>query len=248
MQIRKNIGIIDTETTGDFGTPLIYDIGWVVLDKELKITEVKEYLVKEVFETNFLMNTAFYKSKRPMYLDRVAKEEIDSKPMREIIKELIKDFKKGGVKVLSAYNVSFDVRALRKTIEVVASDMLDAWDKFITSISTLCIWDTATDTLLQNEDFKTVAYEQGWISEKGNFQTNAEVAYRYLTKDYNFEESHTALADVLVEYDILYYCLTNYKGRANYGLSHGSWRKVQDKTLQKQNIARYQELKTQKES
>lgn len=239
---KNNITILDTETTGDFSSPLIYDIGWVVLDKELNISIVKEYLVEEVFTTNFLMNTAFYASKRPKYNERVAQGEIELLPFRDIINELMSDMKKHGAKVLSAYNIAFDNRAIRQTMKVVASDMLTKWDKFNAKLSKLCIWDLATDTLMQNEDFKEVAYEQGWISAKGNFQTNAEVAYRYLTKDYNFIEEHTALADVYIEYEILHYCLTTFKGRANYGLKHGSWQKVNRKVEKEKNIKRYQEL------
>ena len=239
---KNNITILDTETTGNPGSPFIYDMAWVVLDRELNIVTAKEYLVKEVFETNFLMNTAYYASKRPKYNERVAQGEIELLPFRDILNELMNDMKKHGAKVLSAYNIGFDNRAIRQTIELVASDMLPKWDKFNTRLSKLCIWDLATDTLLQNEDFKEVAYEQGWISKAGNFKTSAEIAYRYLTKDYNFIEEHTALADVYIEYEILHYCLTNYKGRANYGLKGGSWHKVNRKVEKAKNIKRYQEL------
>ena len=243
MRHKNNIVILDTEATGNFNPSLIYDIGWVVLDRELNISIVKEYLVKEIFTTNFLMKTAYYASKKPEYNKRVAKGEIEILPFREIINELMHDMKKHGAKVLSAYNIAFDNRAIRQTMEVVASDMLTKWDKFNARLSKLCIWDLATDTLMQNEDFKEVAYEQGWISEKGNFQTNAEVAYRYLTEDYNFIEEHTALADVYIEYEILHYCLTTFKGRANYGLKHASWQKVNRKVEKERNIKRYQELR-----
>ena len=239
---KNNITILDTETAGKFGASLIYDIGWVVLDKELNISTVKEYLVKEVFENDLLMNTAYYKGKRPKYIERVAQGEIELLPFRDIINELMSDMKKHRAKVLSAYNVAFDNRVIRQTMEVVASDLLPKWDKFNAKLSKLCIWDLATDTLMQNEDFKEVAYEQGWISEKGNFSTGAEVAYRYLTKDYSFIEEHTALADVFIEYEILHHCLTTFKGRVNYGLKGGSWQKVNRKVEKAKNIKRYQEI------
>lgn len=242
MRHKNNIAILDTETAGNFNPSLVYDIGWVVLDRELNISIVKEYLVQEVFENRLLMNTAYYASKLPKYIERVAQGEIELLPFRDIINELMSDMKKHNAKVLSAYNIAFDNRAIRQTMEVVASDMLTKWDKFNARLSKLCIWDLATDTLMQNEDFKEVAYEQGWISEKGNFQTNAEVAYRYLTKDYSFIEEHTALADVYIEYEILHYCLTAYKGCANYGLKSGSWQKVNRKVKKERNIQRYQEL------
>ena len=37
----------------------------------------------------------------------------------------------------------------------------------------------------------------------------AEIIYRFITNNLNFEEAHTGLEDVLIEKEILAYCLKN---------------------------------------
>ena len=51
----------------------------------------------------------------------------------------------------------------------------------------------------------------GFMTEKGNVQTKAEVVYKYLTNNLDFEEEHTGLADVLIEYRILLTALKAHK-------------------------------------
>ena len=227
MRYQNNILIIDTETTGDFTSPLIYDIGWVVLDKELNITVQREYLVQEVFNNTFLMDSAYYASKKGMYEDRVRRYDIQVKPLQHIIKVLLKDMRQ--TKVFSAYNVAFDYKAISSTIKLVASQLTDKWYKAINRKELLCIMKLAADTLLNSEDYIEVALTKGWFTAKGNLKSSAEVAYRYLTKDYDFIEKHTALADVLIEKDILKHCLRNYKGNVSYGRYYNTWKKVQPK-------------------
>lgn len=227
MRYQNNILIIDTETTGDFSSPIIYDIGWVVLDKELNITVQREYLVQEVFNNSYLMDSAYYASKKGMYQDRIRRYDIQVKPLQHIIKTLLKDMRQ--TKVFSAYNVAFDYKAISSTIKLVASQLTDKWYKAINRKELLCIMNLAAETLLNNEDYIQVALTKGWFTAKGNLKSNAEVAYRYLTKNYDFIEEHTALADVLIEKDILKYCLMNYKGNVSYGRYYNSWRKVQPK-------------------
>ena len=42
-------------------------------------------------------------------------------------------------------------------------------------------------------------------------QTKAEVVYKYLTNNLDFEEEHTGLSDVLIEYRILLTALKTHK-------------------------------------
>jgi hypothetical protein len=49
--------------------------------------------------------------------------------------------------------------------------------------------------------------EHGLYSESGNYSTSAETAYKFVTKTIDFVEEHTALADSLIELDILVACV-----------------------------------------
>ena len=42
-----------------------------------------------------------------------------------------------------------------------------------------------------------------YFTEKGNYSTTAETVYKFITKNTDFEEEHTALADSLIELEIL---------------------------------------------
>jgi hypothetical protein len=99
--------------------------------------------------------------------------------------------------------------------------------KLIDKKTLLCIWNLACDTILDTEDYKEYATMKNFISEKGNYLTNAESCYAYLTQNEDFQEEHTALADVEIEVEILKYIVENCKSKVKYGLAYGCWKKVQ---------------------
>ena len=68
MRLRKNIIVLDTETTGDFKQPLVHDIGYVIIDKDFHILKTVRYLVKNVRDCLWALNySEFYRSKSMLY-------------------------------------------------------------------------------------------------------------------------------------------------------------------------------------
>lgn len=66
------------------------------------------------------------------------------------------------------------------------------------------LWGLATAHLLNNVSYKTECLEHGLLTNSGlYFKTSAESTYQYLVSKYDFEESHTALDDALIESYIL---------------------------------------------
>lgn len=229
MRHKNTIIILDTETTGSLKTPIIYDIGWAFYNKRKNIVDKKEYLVKEVFNNDYLMNSAYYVGKKPLYEQRVKNKKIVVKSFRAILQELIQDIKKYNVKVFSAYNVAFDLKAINSTIDLVCSDLITTWNEVNKRVKPLCIWGLATNTLMNSIEYQELALKKGWYTKNNNILSNAEVAYRYLTGNYEFVEKHTALQDVLIEREILKHCLKSYGGNAKYGVVYHAWRNVQPK-------------------
>lgn len=88
------------------------------------------------------------------------------------------------------------------------------------------IWDFACSTFFQTKKYKELAFENGWYSDAGNFKTNAEVAYRFVSGEMEFDEDHTALSDTSVEAAILAYIFEHYKVKVPYGLTFNPWQKV----------------------
>lgn len=226
MRKRSNIIVLDTETTGDFGSPMIYDIGYIIINKELNEVIRRNYIVEEVFKTKFLMDSAYYVGKKPMYEQMVTNGEIEIKPYTEIIKILINDIKKYKVKTFSAYNLAFDIRALTKSTYLFGYSVQEELQKTFDKMNMLCLWNLSVDSLMMSEDYEQFCLTNKFVSDKNNIQTSAEVCYRYITKNVDFIEDHTALSDSEIETDILRHILTHCKGKMEYGLMFGQWQKV----------------------
>lgn len=111
--------------------PLVYDIGWVITDRQGNIVDTKNYLVQETFFVPNVFNTAYYCNKRPIYMELLEKGEIVPKTWNEIVKILIQDLEK--VDILCAYNSAFDFkRAIpftEKYIKNLYSADYNEWEK-----------------------------------------------------------------------------------------------------------------------
>jgi hypothetical protein len=98
-RLRKNLAI---------AKPLVYDIGWVIMDTQGNVYKRANYLVQETFFVPNVFNTAYYKEKRPRYMEMLSKGEITAKLWNDIIPELIADAEM--CKAVCAYNAAFDFK------------------------------------------------------------------------------------------------------------------------------------------
>lgn len=212
MDRRKNYYLtLDTETCGDFGTPLVYDIGFTVHDKRGNIYETRSYVVKEIFYGEWRkMKTAFYANKIPSYKTGLKTGKWVAKSFWEIRKEIFALMKEYHVKAIVAYNASFDTRALNATINHLSK--FDEKQTFFNEKTEIwCSWGMSCQTIFKQRTFFKIANNESWVSEAGNVKTSAEIAHRYINKDFNFEEAHTALEDALIETAIFAKCFAQHK-------------------------------------
>ena len=49
--------------------PLVYDIGWSITDRQGNIVKTENFLVQETFFVPNIFNTAYYRDKRPIYME-----------------------------------------------------------------------------------------------------------------------------------------------------------------------------------
>src|SRR5574344_1493840 len=96
---KKNIAI---------AKPLIYDIGWVIHDRLGVIRSTRQYLVAETFSIPSVFNTAYYKDKKPLYIEMLSRGETSVLPWNEIIKIFLHDLE--GIDFICAYNARFDLK------------------------------------------------------------------------------------------------------------------------------------------
>ena len=96
---RKNIAI---------AKPLIYDLGWQVIDAQGRIYARKNYLISEIFSVPAIFDTAYYASKRCIYLEKLAKGEITLTDWKTASAELVEDM--DACVAVGAYNSMFDYK------------------------------------------------------------------------------------------------------------------------------------------
>lgn len=208
--------------------PIIYDIGWLLMERNGNIVKQKSYLVSETFGNVRLFQTAYYKEKRNQYLADWKQGLIKLETWDNIMKELQADMEASGY--FCAYNASFDMRAIRYTeryISAVYGDM-EAYGRWIE-------WQLLTEEEKKARGWvKSEHPEETTFSIRGGkpivlidiwavacdflknnekykafcynfrhynkyFKTNAEIVYRFFMQNDHFEEAHTALEDAKIE-------------------------------------------------
>lgn len=88
--------------------PLVYDIGWTITDRQGNIVKKENFLVQETFFVPNVFNTAYYRDKRPIYMELLEKGAIDVANWNDIIELLISDLEQ--VDLTTAYNACFDFK------------------------------------------------------------------------------------------------------------------------------------------
>ena len=195
----KKFLVLDTETIGvsDRG---VFDIGYIICDKQGNKFIKRSYLVKELFLDQKRMSKAYYFSKYPQYLQGLNDGDFQIETWENILKEMYTLIKKYDVKTVSAYNLAFDLSAIQYTNK----DLRNKDFKMFDDIEKLCIWGLSAETICQQKTFKKQVLEKGILTASKKFlSTSAETVYKYITQQWDFEESHTGLQDVEIEVDIL---------------------------------------------
>ena len=219
--------VLDTETCNTVEEPIPYDIGWAICDRYGNVLIERSYLVAEVFlDMADVMQSAYYAEKIPMYWDGVRNGKRTIKRMWDIRRQMQEDIKAYKVKKVCAYNMGFDKRALNNLVRYISKSFVRWWFPF--GVEFVCIWHCACQVLLARKTYIDFAEKNGLVSEAGNIQTSAECAYKYITKNLEFSESHTGLEDVKIEIEILRECFRQKK-KMSKKINQGCWRLVQNK-------------------
>ena len=230
---RKYYIVVDVETAGGLGNPLVYDVGFAITDKHGNIYEKHSYMIKEIWENRALMLSAYYAEKIPRYELDIANGTRKVVTFMEMRYIMLSEMKRYKVEIFAAYNSMFDTRALTTTIRFLTQDKsIQFLTEEFKDIEQLCIWCLACENLYTQVSFRTMAINNGWVTEAGNFKTSAGIGYRYLTGDVDFVEEHTGLEDVLIEIKIMAHALRQNKKRIG-GVFGNPWMIPNSKELNK---------------
>ena len=206
--MEKYVVVLDTETTNSIDDPLCYDIGYGVIDTENgNVVLQRSFVVADIFLDKDLMSYAYFIDKVPMYWEQIKNGQRELRKLSTIRKTVNDDFKKFGIKEVFAHNARFDYKSTNLTQRFLTCSKYRFFFPYGTKIcDTLKM---SRQVLGKDENYKRFCLENGYVTKNNQLRFTAEIIYRYIKNDNEFIESHTALEDVLIEKDILMYCLEN---------------------------------------
>jgi len=197
--------ILDTETTNDIECPLVYDFGFSVIDANGKAYASYSFVNADVFCDDELMKTAYFSEKIPQYWEDIHNGYRVLKTFRSIEKIFRKVCEEWNVKTFVAHNAKFDYLAIQTTKRYITTSKYRFFFPFGSRfVDTLKL---SREVLKKNETYRNFCVENEYVTKFGQNRYTAEVIYRFLTNNNDFEEEHTGLADCMIEKEIFRYCL-----------------------------------------
>ena len=189
-EVRKAIAI---------ARPLIYDLGWQVIDRQGRVYARKHFLISEFFSVPAVFNTAYYASKRPKYIEMLNNGEITLTDWRSASAEMVADMEY--CEAVGAYNSMFDFKkAIPFTelyISMLYSDGFYEWEAMQNnSCSRIAhsgsrggnrafdenhfffrgvnyplfdLWGMSCEHLLNNDDYKRMCIDENWTTASGKY-------------------------------------------------------------------------------
>ena len=236
--------------------PLIYDLGWQVIDRNGKVYRRKSYLISEIFSVPSVFNTAYYASKRPIYIERLEKGETTLTDWRTAVKDLLSDIEQ--VESVGAYNSMFDFKKAIPFTETYINKLYSKdfyeWESFQNKICDgiasgrktrnesfdgdnfifrnkkyplFDVWGLSCKYILDNDEYREMCINNDWITASGKYyKTSAETCYRFFKGNDDFIESHTAIDDTEIESEIFTEILRRTKNKFEIGIIYFPFRIV----------------------
>lgn len=208
---KEKFAVLDVEGMSGL---IPYNVGYIIADRYGQIYEKYSYAlpqnvcvnIKRCNETQQAIEMTARNIQEILldYDNSFFKRKYKCVGNEEFKKRFIKSIKKNKIKKIYAYNVTFDKVTLKNLFD-------DDFSETFKDIKFIDIIPIILRTNLLTKKYCNFCIANGFITEKGNIQTKAEIVYRYLFNDLTFEEEHTGLADVLIEYKILLKAFSTHK-------------------------------------
>ena len=206
--------ILDCETTNDIECPLVYDLGFSVIDENGKAYASYSFVNADIFCDNDLMASAYFAEKIPQYWDDITNGYRTLKTFRSIEKIFRRVCRDWGIKAIVAHNARFDYEALNNTKRYQTTSKYRYF--FPYGIKVIDTFKMSRITLGNNEEYRDFCVRNNYVTKRNENRYTAEVIYRFLTGCNDFEEEHTGLADCMIEKDIFSYCLVTITDSDGY--------------------------------
>lgn len=179
--------------------PLIYDFGWTICDSKGNVYRRRNFLITEIFSVPSVFQTAYYATKRPIYLDALEKGTIELMSWKDATAVFEADLSE--VVGVGAYNASFDFKKAIPFTELYIKNLYSAdysnWEniqrescKAIASNTKskrkysddttvfkfrgkayplFDLWGLSCEHILNSDEYRTACEENGWKTESGKY-------------------------------------------------------------------------------
>ena len=197
--------LLDTETTNDLDCPLVYDLGFAVIDEKANVYESFSFVIADTFLNKELMQSAYFADKIPMYWEQLKKGNrslVKFNTARKILRQVMRKYH---INTIIAHNVRFDYIACQTTQRYLTKSKYRWFFPYGTDFC--CTLKMARKVFSKDENYIKFCKDNNFTLENGNVRLTAEILYRYLTQDIDFVESHTGLEDVMIEKEIFKSCI-----------------------------------------
>lgn len=201
-----NFMMIDTETANDLDYPIAYDIGYEVFNDKGETLEAASLTNRDIFLDKDFMATAYYAAKIPNYWKEIWAKQRELISWREIKWRIFEACKRYDCHIVAAHNARFDNRALNLTQRYITTSRHRYFLPYDTEW-----WDTlkmAKAVLSDDETYTNFCKFYGFMTANNKPKFTAEVVYKFISGDIDFDEAHTGLEDVKIEKEIFLYCLS----------------------------------------
>ena len=179
--------------------PLIYDLGWQIIDAKGNVYRRRSFLISEIFSVPAVFDTAYYASKRPIYLERLERGEIELTDWKRAVSVLERDLSE--VSAVGAYNSMFDFKKAIPFTELYINNLYSAqFHSWLAMQERICeniangriyesrkefesevfrfhgvayplfdLWGLSARHLLNNDEYKRACVNNNWVTASGKY-------------------------------------------------------------------------------
>ena len=187
---RKNVAI---------AKPLIYDLGWKIIDRYGNVYNSENFLISEIFSVPSIFDTAYYAEKRPIYLEKLRNGEIVLTDWQTAMTAFLADL--DVVEAVGAYNSMFDFKKAIPFTELYINKLYSAdYHNWLNWQAKSCewlanggkptsnqifedcvfrfrgktyplfdLWGLTCEHILNCDEYKQMCLDQQWETESGKY-------------------------------------------------------------------------------
>jgi len=200
-----NYMILDCETTNSLEDPIVYDVGYEVFDDSGKTIEIASLTNKDIFLDKEFMSSAYYAEKIPTYWKEIWAKQRQLLTWKEIKWRVFDACKRHACQIVAAHNAMFDNRALNLTQRYITTSRYRYFLPY--GVTWWCTLKMAREVLKNDETYKYFCQFYNYTTKQGKPRYTAEIIYRFISGEIDFNEAHVGIDDVKIEKEIFLYCL-----------------------------------------